>query len=130
MEAHGHSSAVCPGCQSVFALAPEPVFAFSERPSCPRHAGDPPVASGSLALPLAHPFPPDRLHSPPRPLGLEDTSPPSVLGELALASRGVHKKLSLDFLHLEIRRPSFSHCVRQLSFWVVGHISTVVQLLL
>jgi hypothetical protein len=33
------------------ALAPQLVLAFSERPSCPRHAGDPPAASRSLALP-------------------------------------------------------------------------------
>ena len=32
MEAHGHSSAVCTGCHSVFALAPEPVLALKDLP--------------------------------------------------------------------------------------------------
>ena len=60
----------------------------------------------------------------------EDTSPPSVLGELALASRSVHKKLSLDFLHLGNPKTFVQPLRSPVKFLGGRPSSTVVPLLL
>jgi hypothetical protein len=55
MEAHGQNSSACPGCQSISRSRHSRYLSAlkdsQKRPSGRRHAGDPPVASGSLALP-------------------------------------------------------------------------------